>query len=258
LVGAVSPRQPRAQWRERTGGEKTWGRPGRGSNGPVKEARLRNKGNLKRNRVAKDADSAGLQWSCTDGYVGRKKYLYPYHPTGAGPDRPGDSFRAIGLPARAEGCPLFDRPKRGRKKPHQPALAHMRSRRRAGPRCGGRLGSASGQRIGRARRVILRTRFAQTSIRMAPRCAAWPSLAPHRERPGGGGQSSDEAANPGRVHFLVYLVVLHRWNVVSVVRIGVGSQGAESSRNEGTARFGNAASAHRGRAEPVRVAVQVP
>jgi len=56
--------------------------------------------------------------------------------------------------------------------------------RRADPRCGGRLGSASGQRIGRARRVILRTRFAQTSIRTAPRCVAWPPLAPHRERPG--------------------------------------------------------------------------
>jgi len=85
-------------------------------------------------------------------------------------------------------CPLFERPKRGRKKPHQPALAHVRSRRRAGPRCGGRLGSSSGRRIGRARRVILRTRscVAQTSIRTAPRCAAWPPLAPHRERPGGG------------------------------------------------------------------------
>jgi len=132
-----------------------------------------------------------------DVYLGWKKYLYPYRPTDVGPDRPGDSFRIIVLPARAEGCPLFDRPKRGRKKPHQPALAHVRSRRRAGPRCGGRLGSASVQRIG--------TRFAQTSIRTAPRCAAWPPLAPHRERPGGGGQSSDEAANPGRVLFLVYL-----------------------------------------------------
>jgi len=115
---------------------------------------------------------------------GLKKYLYPYRPTSVGPDRPGDSFRTTDLPTGAEGCPLFDRPKRGRKKPHQPALAHVRSRRRAGPRCGGRLGSASGQRIGRARRVILRTRFAQTSIRTAPRCAARPPLAPHRERPG--------------------------------------------------------------------------
>jgi len=50
-------------------------------------------------------------------YVGRKKYLYPYRSAGVGPDRPGDSFRTIVLPARAEGCPLFDRPKRGRKKP---------------------------------------------------------------------------------------------------------------------------------------------
>jgi len=50
-------------------------------------------------------------------YVGWKKYLYPYRPTGVGPDQPGDSFRIIVLPARAEGCPLFDRPKRGRKKP---------------------------------------------------------------------------------------------------------------------------------------------
>jgi len=119
-------------------------------------------------------------------YVDWKKYLYSYRPTGGGPDRPEDSFRTTDLPARAEGCSLFDRPKRGRKKPHQPALAHVRSRRRAGPRCGGRLGSASGQRTGRARRVILRTRscVAQTSIRTAPRCAAWPPLAPHRERPG--------------------------------------------------------------------------
>jgi len=133
--------------------------------------------------------------------VGCKKYIYSYRPTGVGPDRPGDSFHTIVLPARAEGGLLFDRPKRGRKKPHQPALAHVHSRRRAGPRCGGRLGSASGQRIGRARRVILRSRFAQTSIRRALRCAARPPLAPHRESPGGGGRSSDETANPRRVLF---------------------------------------------------------
>jgi len=66
----------------------------------------------------------------------------------------GTYFRTAVLPTRVEGGPLFDRPKRGRKKPHQPALAHVRSRRRAGPRCVGRLGSASGQRIARARRVI--------------------------------------------------------------------------------------------------------
>jgi len=28
------------------------------------------------------------------------------------------------LPVCPPGCPLFDRPQRGRKKPHQPALAH--------------------------------------------------------------------------------------------------------------------------------------
>jgi len=57
-------------------------------------------------------------------YVGRRKYLYPSRLTVGRPDWPGNSFRTIDLPARAEGCPLFDRPKRGRKKPHQPALAH--------------------------------------------------------------------------------------------------------------------------------------
>jgi len=68
--------------------------------------------------------------------------------------------------------------------------------RRADPRCGGRLGSASGQRIGRARRVILRTRFAQTSIRTAPRCAARPPLAPHRERPGRRGGARTRPRTP--------------------------------------------------------------
>jgi len=36
----------------------------------------------------------------------------------------GTYFRTDVPPARAEGGPLFDRPKRGRKKPHQLALAH--------------------------------------------------------------------------------------------------------------------------------------
>jgi len=63
-------------------------------------------------------------------YVNRKKYL-PRIPTarrrsaGGDPEGSGDSFRTLGLPARAEGCPLFDRPKRGRKTPHQPARAQV-------------------------------------------------------------------------------------------------------------------------------------
>jgi len=119
-------------------------------------------------------------------YVGRRKYLYPSRLTVGRPDWPGNSFRTIDLPARAEGCPLFDRPKRGRKKPP------------GGPRCGGRLGCASRRRIGRARRVIRADSLLRRSDidshgaplrREAAFCAA-----PRKARKGGRG--SDEAATP--------------------------------------------------------------
>jgi hypothetical protein len=79
-------------------------------------------------------------------------------------------FRALCLSA----CPLFDRPKRGRKKPHQPALAHCvrvagldALRLRALP--------PPGPQTARARRVIPWTRFAQTSI-----CDTGPEVIPLR------------------------------------------------------------------------------
>jgi len=47
-----------------------------------------------------------------------------------GPEWPRDSFRFTLLWALIERCPPFYRPKRGRKTPHQLAVAPVRSRRR--------------------------------------------------------------------------------------------------------------------------------
>ena len=65
---------------------------------------------------------------------GSIKGFSPYRPTAGRPDRPGDSFPTLVSPARVEGCPLRDRPKRGRKPPHPPALAQSPTSPPARPR----------------------------------------------------------------------------------------------------------------------------
>ena len=75
--------------------------------------------------------------SC-EAYVGRTTYrsritMVQRRSAGGDPEGPGDSFRTRVFPARVEGCPLCDRPRKGRKMPHSPALAQAPAQAPASP-----------------------------------------------------------------------------------------------------------------------------
>jgi len=92
--------------------------------------------------------------------------------------------------------PLFDRPKRGRKKPHQPALAHF-------VRVAGRdaLRLTVLPRIRAANRNSLRSdtdsrKGAEGHTLVVPLCKVKPSETPHRERPGVNQGEGKQGARP--------------------------------------------------------------
>jgi hypothetical protein len=95
------------------------------------------------------------------------------------------------VPVGPSGGPLFDRPKRGRKKPHQPARAHcvrvagLDALRLTALLCAGATNRLPDSRCG-----------AEGHTLAVPLCDAEPSETPHRERPGNRKQKKGKQVAP--------------------------------------------------------------